>query len=509
MSEERETSSNTSSINNNDDNNNNNNNNNNGTCVVCYKNVEIYSIGMCEHPVCYECSTRMRVLCRQNECPICRQDLPKVVFIKKIKPFRDIIKGNLLDTRYNIFFDNTYIQEKFTRLLSHICPICKGNKKLFGAFTGLKDHMRREHDLHYCDLCVDNLKIFTNERRCYTRFDLGLHRRKGDKDDKSHRGHPLCEFCECRYMDNDELFRHLRRDHLFCHFCDADGLHQYYNSYDYLRDHFSKEHYLCEEGPCADEKFTSVFRSDIDLKAHKSSVHSKFMGKAAAKQARTLELEFTLAPRGDNNRNNRRGHQQSNNNNQTLSSPSSSSYNSRNNNTRDYYDTTDGDSSYLHESEMPSASSMKQPDVQSTQEFPSLGNAAAAASSSSTTTGPVNFSHTKSKGGRGALGSSDNGSNSGLSNIVNLNVYSSSSSSGGGSSSNNNNNNNITKNNNNNNNNNKTSSSVIQTSSSPNVSIQLLNYQKKLMIFQHLVVIVHQLKIQHIQQHKIQDNGQK
>lgn len=29
-------------------------------------------------------------------------------------------------------------------------------------------------------------------------------------------------------MDNDELFRHLRKDHLFCHFCDADGLHQYY-----------------------------------------------------------------------------------------------------------------------------------------------------------------------------------------------------------------------------------------------------------------------------------------
>lgn len=48
------------------------------TCVVCFKTVEIYSIGVCDHAVCFECSTRMRVLCRQNECPICRQDLPKV-----------------------------------------------------------------------------------------------------------------------------------------------------------------------------------------------------------------------------------------------------------------------------------------------------------------------------------------------------------------------------------------------------------------------------------------------
>lgn len=47
-------------------------------CVVCFKNAETYSIGVCDHPVCFECSTRMRVLCRQNECPICRQDMPKV-----------------------------------------------------------------------------------------------------------------------------------------------------------------------------------------------------------------------------------------------------------------------------------------------------------------------------------------------------------------------------------------------------------------------------------------------
>lgn len=67
-------------------------------------------------------------------------------------------------------------------------------------------------------------------------------------------------------MDSDELYRHLRRDHLYCHFCDADGKHHYYSSYEFLRQHFQNEHFLCEEGDCKTEQFTSVFRTDIDLK---------------------------------------------------------------------------------------------------------------------------------------------------------------------------------------------------------------------------------------------------
>ncbi|PSN32860.1 hypothetical protein C0J52_10305 [Blattella germanica] len=271
--------------------------NSENTCVVCFKNVVIYSVGECDHPVCYECSTRMRVLCRQNECPICRQDMPKVIFTKDVQLFRNI-KNNtyMMDKKFKICFDSSDIHSAYNRLLEHVCNICPGHPA-YRTFQNLKDHMRKEHELHYCDLCVENLKIFTGERRCYTRQELALHRRKGDPDDRSHRGHPLCEFCDQRYMDNDELFRHLRRDHLFCHFCDADGYHQYYSSYEYLREHFRSEHFLCEEGGCLEEKFTSVFRTEIDLKAHRASVHGRSIGKAATKQARTLELEFTLAPR--------------------------------------------------------------------------------------------------------------------------------------------------------------------------------------------------------------------
>lgn len=79
-------------------------------------------------------------------------------------------------------------------------------------------------------------------------------------------GHPLCEFCEERFMDADELYRHLRKEHLYCHLCDADGRNLYYASHSALAHHFRTEHYLCEEGECAGQHLTAVFRSEIDLK---------------------------------------------------------------------------------------------------------------------------------------------------------------------------------------------------------------------------------------------------
>lgn len=266
-------------------------------CVVCFKNFDIFSIGSCDHPVCYECSTRMRVLCKQMECPICRQELVKVAFVECVKPFQQLSFNNyLMDKSTKIYFENQSIQEAFTKLLVHPCQVCSTNP-IFPNLQTLKDHLRKEHEHFFCELCVEHLKIFTSERRAYSRSELALHRRKGDADNTSHRGHPLCNFCDKRYVDGDELFRHLRRDHYFCHFCDADGLNQFYCAYEDLREHFRDAHFLCEEGECKDEKFTRVFRTDIDFRAHRAQVHSQSMGKAAARQARTLELEFTLAPR--------------------------------------------------------------------------------------------------------------------------------------------------------------------------------------------------------------------
>ena len=59
---------------------------------------------------------------------------------------------------------------------------------IFKTFRQLDQHIRREHEMYFCDLCVTNLRVFTHERKFYNRKDLVEHRRKGDPDDTSFKG---------------------------------------------------------------------------------------------------------------------------------------------------------------------------------------------------------------------------------------------------------------------------------------------------------------------------------
>ena len=58
-------------------------------CVVCFKTAKFYSVGICDHPVCYECSTRMRVLIKQKECPICRKEMDQVSYLNIVRYYTE------------------------------------------------------------------------------------------------------------------------------------------------------------------------------------------------------------------------------------------------------------------------------------------------------------------------------------------------------------------------------------------------------------------------------------
>ncbi|XP_005106381.1 E3 ubiquitin-protein ligase ZNF598 [Aplysia californica] len=268
-------------------------------CPVCHDPYEVFAIGPCDHPVCYRCSTRMRVLCEQNDCPICRSLMPQVAFVYERSLFKNITLRECIPNRkFKIFFEDEEVEERYLELLVYRCKLCR-NRNADKSFNQLQTHMRREHQLFACDLCVSHIKIFPFERKFYSRKDLALHRRVGDPDDKSYKGHPLCEFCDTRYNDKDELLKHLRKDHYFCHFCDQHCSNTYYDQYPDLMKHFSESHFLCTEDECGNPttRFTHAFVSDIDLKAHKASEHNKNLSKAQVREARTIELDFQLAPR--------------------------------------------------------------------------------------------------------------------------------------------------------------------------------------------------------------------
>nr|XP_056722509.1 E3 ubiquitin-protein ligase ZNF598 [Euleptes europaea] len=264
-------------------------------CVLCCGELEVVALGRCEHPICYRCSVRMRALCGVRYCAVCREELAQVVFGRKLTSFSTIALHQLQhEKKYDIYFTDGKVYALYRKLLQHECPLCP-EARPFATVVELEQHMRKQHELFCCKLCVKHLKIFTYERKWYSRKDLARHRIHGDPDDTSHRGHPLCKFCDERYLDNDELLKHLRRDHYFCHFCDSDGAQEYYSDYEYLREHFREKHFLCEEGRCSTEQFTHAFRTEIDYKAHKTACHSK--NRAEARQNRQIDLQFNYAPR--------------------------------------------------------------------------------------------------------------------------------------------------------------------------------------------------------------------
>ncbi|XP_059572473.1 E3 ubiquitin-protein ligase ZNF598 isoform X1 [Alligator mississippiensis] len=266
-----------------------------GPCVLCCGELEVVALGRCDHPICYRCSVRMRALCGVRYCAVCRDELAQVVFGKKLSSFSTIVLNQLQhEKKYDIYFADGKVHALYRKLLQHECPLCP-HVQPFNTVVELEQHMRKQHELFCCKLCVKHLKIFTYERKWYSRKDLARHRIHGDPDDTSHRGHPLCKFCDERYLDNDELLKHLRRDHYFCHFCDSDGAQEYYSDYEYLREHFREKHFLCEEGRCSTEQFTHAFRTEIDYKAHKTAYHSK--NRAEARQNRQIDLQFNYAPR--------------------------------------------------------------------------------------------------------------------------------------------------------------------------------------------------------------------
>ncbi|KAG9509523.1 E3 ubiquitin-protein ligase [Fragariocoptes setiger] len=250
-------------------------------CIICDQSLpgeereKIYAIGKCNHVICYVCSARLRVICDQFECPVCRVKLDNVIYSAVKKRSFDLYdtKEFIHNDKYGIYFENSSLEDTFHKLLRYECQKCVEQKVAFDNVDNLKHHLDRVHRLSLCELCLKHDKLFPFEYSYYDRKQLIKHRKEGEEN-TSHRGHPKCQLCSEPFFNIDELIAHMSREHFHCHLCHRDGsMRVYFNDYDSLRDHFKSSHYLCERGQCREERFTSVFESEIDFRIHLMSEH--------------------------------------------------------------------------------------------------------------------------------------------------------------------------------------------------------------------------------------------
>ena len=55
-----------------------------GVCELCYHDTRDWAVGECDHPTCLRCLTKIRRLCGQKECPVCRLTLKKVCTVNSV-----------------------------------------------------------------------------------------------------------------------------------------------------------------------------------------------------------------------------------------------------------------------------------------------------------------------------------------------------------------------------------------------------------------------------------------
>ncbi|XP_019549125.3 E3 ubiquitin-protein ligase ZNF598-like [Aedes albopictus] len=87
--------------------------------------------------VYFECFTRIRVLCRQNDCPICRRDLAKVIS-KTLAPYRELDVKNQFELYDKQYRTDGEVQQAFFELLDNKCPRC--DEKNFFKLDILQEH---------------------------------------------------------------------------------------------------------------------------------------------------------------------------------------------------------------------------------------------------------------------------------------------------------------------------------------------------------------------------------
>lgn len=256
---------------------------NNDICFICTEHMRYRAVGECDHSVCLNCNLRLRALYNNRACTLCKVDQPTVVYTSDMKmKFNDFNLKDIprFDVKLNIYFSSYEIEKRALSMLLFNCPVASCDTVCNQGWREMKSHVQSKHGRYLCDLCIKFKKIFVHEQQLYTQNELNHHKKKGDSDDQSFKGHPFCIFCKTYFFDDEKLFEHCRDAHEKCFLCDDQF--QYYKDFKALEVHMKDSHIRCSHPFCEDDRF-AYFKNEEDFQVHNISKHgnSKTRGKSA------------------------------------------------------------------------------------------------------------------------------------------------------------------------------------------------------------------------------------
>ncbi|KAJ2825124.1 hypothetical protein IWW50_002991, partial [Coemansia erecta] len=167
-------------------------------CFICADSVTFYAVGQCDHRTCFRCNLRLRELFESKACPYCKTDLASIIYTRDAEAeYADLLQRPLPfeDQSLGIKFDCKEAHDATKHALQLNCPHRRCQYIAKDGWKDLKAHVRSEHSLQFCDLCLKNKKSFAHEHRLFTKGQLRTHYARGDG--AGFTGHPSCQFCRC------------------------------------------------------------------------------------------------------------------------------------------------------------------------------------------------------------------------------------------------------------------------------------------------------------------------
>ena len=83
-------------------------------------------------------------------------------FIKHLQKYADILSTNFFPERKaKVWFEDSNIRQEFMSLIAHECTVCpkSASQRPFSSFHDLQQHMRKDHQLFYCNICTNHIKV--------------------------------------------------------------------------------------------------------------------------------------------------------------------------------------------------------------------------------------------------------------------------------------------------------------------------------------------------------------
>lgn len=260
-------------------------------CLICAEPCRAICVFACGHSVCYSCGLHIHTL-SHGSCPVCRKTSTELPIITQYvsqeeeqyseEEMANMRKVVVTDRKLQCVIDSPKLAAEMSKLYEHLCPMegCwkDGKQDPFIELAMLKDHMRVDHDLAYCEVCLQHRPAFLCEQYAYNALALQRHQEGScARDRSSFTGHPPCRFCKRanRFYDGEALLKHMQQQHYTCDVCNrGEFTFTFYATRQKLDQHFQTCHKICDHPDCANlDLMMRVFGNEIDLMVHKQRVH--------------------------------------------------------------------------------------------------------------------------------------------------------------------------------------------------------------------------------------------